>query len=255
VVVGIATVLAVRLLSDLLFARTPESIGQMADGETGGSIATVPIASRPLARVLWRDLRFLTLAGAMALGLFAQIGLIAHLFSLLVPALGEQWAGLLMGAATATAIAGRTLVGWLMPPGSDRRLIACASHVVQIAGSVALIMAAGENVPLLVAGVLLFGSGIGNTTSLPPLIAQAEFAREEVQRVVPLAVAIGQGTYAFASAVFGAIRALSTSEATLVFVVAAIIQGLAIAMFLAGRPAIFRSSAAVASAGRPPYPP
>ena len=38
--------------------------------------------------LLWRDLKFLTIAAGMALGLFAQIGLIVHLFSLLVPALG-----------------------------------------------------------------------------------------------------------------------------------------------------------------------
>ena len=46
--------------------------------------------------------------------LFAQIGLLAHLFSLLVPALGPQLAGFATGGATAAAIAGRTLVGWLM---------------------------------------------------------------------------------------------------------------------------------------------
>ena len=51
----------------------------------------------------------------MALGLFAQIGLITHLFSLLVPALGAQRAALAMGLATGSAIAGRTLVGWVSP--------------------------------------------------------------------------------------------------------------------------------------------
>ena len=187
-------------------------------------------------RLLWRDRAFLTLAAAMALGLFAQIGLLAHLFSLLVPRLGEQAAGILMGLATASAIAGRTLVGWLMPPGSDRRLIACASHVVQIAGSVILMLAAGSEVMLLIAGVLLFGAGIGNTTSLPPLIAQVEFTRADVQRVVPLIVAIGQGTYAFAPAAFGALRALSPAAATWVFAAAADHrnQVLVIAMFLTG---------------------
>jgi hypothetical protein len=96
-------------------------------------------------------------------------------------------------------------------------------------------VAAGDNVVLVVAGVLLFGAGIGNTTSLPPLIAQAEFTRADVQRVVPLIVAIGQGTYAFAPAAFGAIRSLSAGEATWVFVAAASIQALAIAAFMAGR--------------------
>lgn len=235
--IGIVMVGAIWLLADLVFSRTPQSLGQMPDGSASlGPAAAALSAAPPLpGRLLWRDCRFLTLATAMALGLFAQIGLIAHLFSLLVPALGEQAAGLLMGLATVSAIAGRTLVGWLMPPGSDRRLIACLSHVVQIAGSAALILAAGSNPWLLAAGVLLFGAGIGNTTSLPPLIAQVEFAREDVQRVVPLIVAIGQGTYAFAPAAFGALRALSPAEATLVFVAAALVQAMAIAAFLAGR--------------------
>lgn len=224
--IGAVMIVTIWLLADLVFSRKPDGTGEVA------SAARMP--SLP-GKLLWRDPRFLTLATAMAFGLFAQIGLIAHLFSLLVPAVGDQWAGLLMGAATAAAIAGRTLMGWLMPPGSDRRLIACASHAVQIAGSLALILAAGDNVVLLVAGVLLFGAGIGNTTSLPPLIAQVEFAKEDVARVVPLIVAIGQGTYAFAPAAFGALRALSAGEATLVFVAAAGVQALAIVAFLVGR--------------------
>ena len=236
-VIGIVMVAAIWLLADLVFARTPQNMGQVADGgvATASAMAAVSSAAALPGGLLWKDWRFLTLAAAMALGLFAQIGLIAHLFSLLVPALGDRMAGLLMGLATASAIAGRTSFGWLMPPGSDRRLIACASHVVQIAGSVALILAAGTDVVLLVAGVLLFGFGIGNTTSLPPLIAQIEFAKADVQRVVPLIVAIGQGTYAFAPAAFGALRALSPAEATLVFVAAALVQALAVAAFLAGR--------------------
>lgn len=237
-VIGIVLVVTIWLLADLVFARTPEGMGQVPDGDAasaGPATAALSTALPLPGRLLWCDWRFFTLAAAMALGLFAQIGLIAHLFSLLVPALGEQASGILMGLATASAVAGRTLVGWLMPPGSDRRLIACASHVVQIAGSVALILAAGTDTVLLVTGVLLFGFGIGNTTSLPPLIAQVEFNKADVQRVVPLIVAIGQGTYAFAPAAFGALRALSPAEATLVFVAAAVVQGLAIVAFLAGR--------------------
>ena len=108
---------------------------------------------------------------------------------------------------------------------------------MQIAGSLALLFAAGTDTVLLVAGVLLFGAGIGNTTSLPPLIAQVEFGKADVQRVVPLIVAIGQGTYAFAPAVFGWLRTLSPAEGMLVFVAAALIQATAIALFLVGRKA------------------
>jgi len=232
-VIGLVMIVAIWLLADFVFARTPDSMGQSPDGVPADRVVSVV---RPKSTAnLWRDARFLTLAAAMALGLFAQIGLIAHLFSLIVPVLGEQAAGLLMGAATGTAIAGRTLVGWAMPAGSDRRLVACASHVVQIAGSLVLLLAAGDNTALLIVGVLLFGAGIGNTTSLPPLIAQVEFTREDAMRVVPLIVAIGQGTYAFAPAAFGALRSLSIQEGTLVFIAVAVFQILAIAAFLAGR--------------------
>jgi hypothetical protein len=100
--------------------------------------------------------------------------------------------------------------------------------------------AAGESVPLLLVGVVLFGAGIGNATSLPPLIAQVEFVSDDVQRAVALVVAIGQGAYAFAPAAFGLIRELSphTGEpaaAPFFFAVATFVQLLAIGAFLAGR--------------------
>jgi MFS family permease len=234
-IVGIVMVATVWLLADFFFTCTPETLGQMADGEP----ATAPVGAAGAAalpgRLLWHDRTFLTLVVAMALGMFAQIGLLAHLFSLIVPAVGETAAGIVMGLATACSIAGRTLVGWLMPPGGDRRLLACASLAVQIAGSLALIAAGSGNTLLMIAGVLLFGTGIGNTTSLPPLIAQIEFARADVQRVVPLIIAISQAGYAFAPAAFGALRSLPAGGATGVFAVAVVIQLLAIAAFLAGR--------------------
>jgi hypothetical protein len=244
-VIALAMVITIWFLADHMFARTPEQMGLLPDGGAFGapSATTAAAVARPLPGTrIWRDIRLLTLAAGMALGLFAQIGLIAHLFSLLVPTLGEQGAGLAMGLATAFAIAGRTFVGWLMPGRADRRLVACASYAIQIAGSILLILAGGANLPLLLLGILLFGAGIGNATSLPPLIAQVEFAKADVQRVVSFIVAISQGSYAFAPAAFGAVRALSAStpqvpagDATLVFAMAAFIQGLATCCFLLGR--------------------
>ena len=235
--IGVLMAVAVWLLTDQVFARTPQQMGQTPDGDAPGAAfasMTSP-AARPLpGSQLWRNLPFVTLAAGMALGLFAQIGLIAHLFSLLVPALGAQMAGWATGLATAAAIGGRTLVGWLVPAGADRRLVASASYAVQILGSLALLLAAGDDIALLIAGVVLLGAGIGNATSLPPLIAQVEFVREDVPRVVALIVAIGQGTYAFAPAAFGLVRELAPSTA-FVFVSAAVIQGLAILVLLAGR--------------------
>jgi len=241
VAIGIVMVTTIWVLADRYFAKTPEQMGVMADGDAAEDRSpTLPLA-RPLpGSQLWREWRFVTLALGMACGLFAQIGLLAHLFSLLVPALGERLAGVAAGAATAAAIAGRTACAGLMPIGADRRLVACASYGVQIAGSLALLIAGGDNVPLLVLGVVLFGFGIGNATSLPPLIAQVEFLKEDVARVVPMIVAVGQGTYAFAPATFGLIRAFApptgaAGAAPFLFLAAAAIQGCAVAAFLFGR--------------------
>jgi hypothetical protein len=140
-----------------------------------------------------------------------------------------------MGIGTGAGMAGRMIVGWAMPAGGDRRLVACLSYAVQIAGTLTLIAAAGTNIPLLLAGVLLFGVGIGNVTSMPPLIAQVEFVKDDVPRVVALVVAIGQATYAFAPAAFGIIRELSQGAGAYVFAVAGLVYALAIGALLAGR--------------------
>ena len=244
-VIGVVMTVTIWVLADLMFSKTPQQMGLTPDGDAPGAAAasvTSPSAEPLPGSQLWRDLRFLTLSAGMTLGLFAQIGLIAHLFSLLVPALGAQSAGLAMGGATAAAIVGRTLVGWLMPIGADRRLVACVSYVAQFVGSIAFLVADGTNIPLLLIGVMLFGAGIGNATSLPPLIAQVEFVKDDVPRVVALIVAIAQGAYAFAPAAFGLILELapqaihgSAGAAPYFFVGAALVQVLAIGALLAGR--------------------
>jgi hypothetical protein len=251
--IGVVMVVTMWLLADRVFARTPQQMGLMPDGDAAGAPAAsvTSKSAKPLpGALLWRDFAFLTLAAAMSLGLFAQVGLLTHLFSLLVPALGAQVAGFAMGAATAAAIAGRTLFGWLMPAAADRRLVACLSYAVQIVGLVALTMAGGTSVPLLLAGVVLFGLGIGNATSLPPLIAQVEFVKDDVSRTVALVVAIAQASYAFAPAAFGLFRELvpraadaAPGAAPYFYVAVALVQGLAIVAFLAGRSARKRIAA------------
>jgi hypothetical protein len=243
--IGLAMIAVLWLLSGRYFSSSPEQMGLTPDNDAPGdppSIVTSPHA-RPLpGGLLWRDRRFATLSAAMALGLFAQIGLMAHLYSLLAPTLGAQQAGFAMAMITAMAICGRALLGWAMPTGADRRLIACAGYLAQLLGSIMFYLAAGRSVPLLLAGVVLFGLGFGNATSLPPLIAQVEFVKEDIARAVALVVGIAQAAYAFAPATFGLIRTLAPelpgaepAGAPHVFMAAALLQGCAIAAFLVGR--------------------
>jgi len=244
--VGVTTVVMMLWLHKTVFTITPARAGQCADGDASpgppsSSSAVVETAALS-GGLLWRDHRFQTLALGMAIGLFAQIGLLAHLFALLVPVLGAQAAGWLMGFATACAIAGRYAVAWLMPAGADRRTVAAIAYGVQLAGTLLLCIIDSNQVVLIVLAVALFGSGIGNATSLPPLIAQQEFARDDVARVIALIVAIAQATYAFAPAVFGALLQASAGGAARIghgsgaflFAVTAV-QAVAIGCFVLGR--------------------
>jgi MFS family permease len=245
VLVG-ATMLAVVLgLSFFVVAKTPERLGQRADGDAPGapSRSLTSAHAKPLpGRLLWRDRGFRTLAAAMALSLFAQAGLITHLYSLLVFALGTRGAGLAMALATACAIGGRTVVGKCMPPDADRRRVASVSYAVQIVGSLLLACAAEQQTVLILAGVVLFGVGIGNATSLPPLVAQVEFVKEDVPRVVALIVAMSQGLWALAPATFALLLVTANGSPVhlgagtgLYFGATVLLQLAAIACMLGGR--------------------
>jgi len=80
----------VGILSVLVFRHTSESTGQHPDGVKGALSWQLAVQSGSnLRRSFLRDRRTVTLAVGKLSGLFAQIGLLAHLFSLLVPVPGK----------------------------------------------------------------------------------------------------------------------------------------------------------------------
>ena len=240
--IGLGMLGVVAALALGVLAQTPKRLGQLPDGAAPGTPAPThahAAAALP-GRQLWRNRQFQTLAGAMALGLFAQIGLIAHLYSLLTPALGTQAAGWAMALATACAIGGRWLAAARMRPETDRRLLACASYGVQVLGSLVLWLAGTHHPAWAVLGVVLFGAGIGNATSLPPLVAQTEFAQSDLPRAVALMVAMAQALYAFAPAAFALLLAYPASAGAglgtpAYFAGAVLVQLATMACLLAGR--------------------
>ena len=220
-----AAVVAAAMLATLLPASVAYFRPQPRGADIG--IGTIAPATAGLSRAaLLRDRRFLTISVAFALGLFAQVGLVAHLVTRLAPEFGPAGAAWAISLASVCAIVGRTALGRMIGERSRRRA-AMLNLLVQAAGTT--LLSAGGGVPLLLAGCILFGLGIGNLVSLPPLIIQREFDPIDVGRAVALVIAINQAGFAFAPGVLGALRDLGGSYA-LPFAVAAAVQLLAAAV-------------------------
>ncbi|QIL81028.1 MFS transporter [Diaphorobacter sp. HDW4A] len=244
-IVGACTLVIMFWLTQRVLALTPAMLGQTPDGAPPDSASDSGATSAPANQnavsqtpslpgpSLWRSARFRTLAAAMSLSLFAQSGLVSHLYSLLVPMLGAQGAGWSMTLMTACAMLGRMLFARALATTHERRLLSCASYAMQMCGVLLLMTAGGPGIQLW-CGLVLFGSGIGNTISLPPLIAQADFAAVDVARVVALIVAISQALYAFAPLTFSLLLRIEPAHLWL-FAGALTLQALAILTLWSGR--------------------
>ena len=217
-VVACATVAVVCLLAGRFLRHEPA--------------VAAPQAPAPSSRrSLLRQPGFVTISAAFALGLFAQIGLFAHLIARLEPDFGAALAATAISLITLCAVLGRTLLGWLLGE-RDRRLAAAANLLLQAAGS--LLLAFGEGMAPLAAGCVLFGLGVGNLVSLPPLIAQSEFRAADVGTVVALVTAINQAVFALAPAAFGWLHDLDGSYIG-AFLAAVAAQAVAAAILIYGR--------------------
>jgi predicted MFS family arabinose efflux permease len=173
----------------------------------GPGVATRTTPSRLTNAALLRDRGFLAISAAFALGLFAQVGLFAHLVTRLAPVVGADGAALAVSLVTGCAVLGRSLFRRLLRD-DNRRQVAALNFLVQAAGTMFLTLA--SSTPALVSGCVLFGLGVGNLVSLPPLIIQKKFATGDVSKAVALMVAINHAVFAFAPAMLGTVRDIAS---------------------------------------------
>jgi MFS family permease len=230
--IAAATLAVLWPLAGAYLRPTPAALGLAPDGEAVAANGAAHAAAREPAsrRDLLRDRRFVTLASAFALGLFAQVGLIAHLLTLLVPTLGEQGAAGAVSLTTACAVIGRLLLGAIIDR-LDRRIAAAANFALQACG---FLLLSGGSATAVLAGCVLFGLGLGNLVSLPPLIVESEFDAADAGRVVALAIAVNQATFSFAPGIFGALHDVAGSY-TAPLALAVALQTSAAVLVLAGR--------------------
>jgi MFS family permease len=234
VIIAAAGTILLSLLAGRYLRPTPGELGQSIDDDPVRAAATVsatPIAPPRSRAALLRDPAILSLSIGFAIGIFAQMGLITHLVVRLAPVLGDLGAAGALSLATACAIVGRFVLAGLIGE-RNRRRAGAVNFLIQAAGVGLLVH--GETPAPLIAGCVLFGLGIGNLLSLPPLILQSEQPSADVGRALALLTAVNQVLYAFAPGAFGLARDL-TGDYTLPFLAALAIQ-LVSAAIVARRP-------------------
>lgn len=185
------------LVLPLLFFGLPEhAVARTSDG-------TAAEASLGTSRLLgtWR---FWSLALPFALALAAQVGLIVHLVSFLLPQLGADGAAGGLALTSVAAVIGRLMLATVVDRLHQRRA-AAASFASQAAG-VALMIAFANTPSALYVGCLVFGFSVGNVITIPALIVQREFPPAAFGLVIGLSTAVSQFTYALAPALLGIVR-------------------------------------------------
>jgi MFS family permease len=101
---------------------------------------------------------------------------------------------------TFVAVLGRIATGHIADR-FDRRAVACVNFSVKMLGMAML--ARARTPAMLYLGCVLFGLGVGNTTSLPGLLVQQDFPKQHFARIVSLVVAINQFSFAFGPSLLG----------------------------------------------------
>ena len=180
----------------LALARPIPALPPPAPATPGSDLAT--------QRDALRSLRFWAIALPFALIVMAQVGLMVHLVTFLLPTLHAAGAGLAMGLVAACAVIGRVALGTIIDR-TDRRRASAAGTAVQMAG-LALMAALPAQPWALYAGCVLFGLSVGNNITLPPLQLQRAFTRASFALTVGLYSAIAQLGYAITPGLLGLIH-------------------------------------------------
>src|SRR6266481_4718679 len=189
----------------------PVDGGAHSDTAPQCSPASAAEASSLRLIALLRSGVFISISVPFALGLMAQVGFLTHQVGFLSPTIGTVAAGWAVGLTTFAAVLGRVATGSIADR-FDRRAVACANFIVQMLGMA--ILATATAPAMLYLGCLLFGLGVGNTTSLPGLLVQQEFPKQHFARIVSLVVAINQFSFAFGPSLLGQLEHAEGSYST-----------------------------------------
>lgn len=229
---GTAVVGIVVPLAWWVLRRRPQDMGLLPDGMLPDRQAPAAEPRRWDRASALRTVQFRTSIAAFGLALMVQLGFLTHHIALAAPLLGASGAAALVSATAIAAFIGRLVLA-RFTDGMDVRLAAAAMFG---GGAVALgLLALAASPVALVIASLVYGLTIGNVTTLSPIIVRREFGATSFGAIYGVGAMIIGLLSCLGPSLFGWLHDASGSY-RLPFLVAAVIEVLALAVILRGRP-------------------
>jgi MFS family permease len=169
-------------ITALLLKADPADLGLRPDGDPvpPDEVVRPALAGVPFDEAVHgRLFRFIT--AAWTLGLLAQVGGIAHLYSLVGGRIDNATAATAVSVLAACSMGGRLLGGWLLNR-VPLRAASLAWLVLQAVGLVSLGLFEGRIVLLLASAV--FGLSVGNVLLLQPIVLAEVFGVRDYPRIL-----------------------------------------------------------------------
>jgi MFS family permease len=227
---AVAVALLLPLIWSVLRYRGPADLGSYRDGDLPAAGLDTPAASAPIAARGQPRLLLWSAAAGFALALTVQIGFITHHIALAEPVLGVSGAGWLVSGAGVAAFIGRLVLARIV----DRVEVRALAYLMLAVQVLALLaMARWPTAPVMVAASLVYGYGIGHTTTLGPVVVRREFGAAAFGATYGVAATFIQMTSAIGPALYGVLRDAVGGYGP-VLVIAALINAVACAILLVG---------------------
>ncbi len=229
---GSAVLVLVLLLPLVWILRhRPQEIGLLPDGADGTAAAAAAPARWTRAAAL-RTLALRSAIVAFGIGLMMQTGLITHHVGLLLPSLGPAGAAATVAGTGLTAFLGRLALARVADR-IDMRIAAAA--VLSLAATCLALLGLFPVPAVLIGASLLYGIGLGNVTTLSPLIVRREFGAESFGSIYGVAAMATQLIAALGPGFFGLLHDAFGGYAV-PLVLAALLDVGAAALILIGAP-------------------
>ena len=207
---GLAYLVGVLPVTALLVRARPADLGLHPDGDPAPlpGAATGPAGLLRAEAVRTRDFRVITLVHLLAMA--AQVGALAHVFTLVAGRLDAVQAGAAVSVIAVSSMLGRLAGGVVLLHVGTRPF---AAGLLVLQGGALLALGLGERGDVLLPAAAVFGATVGNVLMAHPLLLSEAFGVRDYARIFSSSNLLATAGTATGPALLGVLRDATGSYA------------------------------------------